>query len=151
MSDASGPVITVTTQNLSEFHAWARTFARGLNGRELLLLSGPMGAGKTEFVKTLAQELGAREAASSPTYAFHQQYKLASGASLEHWDLYRVKSEDELDSIAFWDLLASTTGIVCVEWPERVTDGAWPLDREVVRVRLTPDGARREIQVTLGA
>lgn len=134
-------------KDLQEFHEWVRAFAHGLRGDELILLSGPMGAGKTELVKTLARERGATAPASSPTYAFHQTYNLGAG-SLEHWDLYRVKSEEELDSIAFWDLLANARGLVCVEWPERAPDSAWPLGRALVRIRIAPSGSSRAIEVS---
>lgn len=144
------PPAVIQTKDLSEFHAWARAFARGLRGDELVLLSGPMGAGKTELVKTWAAELGARGPASSPTYAFHQSYDLGTGATLEHWDLYRVRSEEELDGIGFWDLLDAAPGVVCVEWPERAPATAWPLGRRVLRLRLEPAGAARTILINHG-
>lgn len=54
-------------------------------------LVGPLGAGKTTFVRYLAKELGSLDAVSSPTYVLEQSYRLPQGRELVHWDLYRLK------------------------------------------------------------
>jgi tRNA threonylcarbamoyladenosine biosynthesis protein TsaE len=85
-----------------------RTLERGVElGRSIsaaglaIELIGPLGAGKTVFVKGLATGLGVdARSVSSPTFVIAQQYRLATGPeSLHHVDLYRLESESELESI----------------------------------------------------
>jgi tRNA threonylcarbamoyladenosine biosynthesis protein TsaE len=99
----------------------------------LLVLSGPLGAGKTLFAKGLAQGLGvAPEAVTSPTFAICAEYDLADGRRLAHLDGYRLESTAELESAGFLDLLTAGT-IVLIEWGERFRD-ALPADRLEIEI-----------------
>ena len=94
----------------------------------VVLLSGPLGAGKTQFVKGLAEGLGVpAEQVQSPTFVVAQELALPSGGSLVHVDCYRVGSPAELEDAGLLDWLAPGARVV-VEWGERVPD-AWPADR----------------------
>jgi tRNA threonylcarbamoyladenosine biosynthesis protein TsaE len=94
----------------------------------IVLLSGPLGAGKTRFVKGLAAGLGVPpERVQSPTFAIAQELPLPSGRMLVHVDCYRIGSEAELESAGLLDWLAPGA-LVVAEWPERAP-GAWPEDR----------------------
>ncbi len=97
----------------------AQEIAHKIQGPTVILLSGPMGSGKTTLVAELVQHLGGK-GVSSPTYAFHHQYKVSNGV-VDHWDLFRVKTLEELDSLAFWDLLESSS-LTLIEWPDLVRD-----------------------------
>jgi len=103
-------------------------------------LVGPLGAGKTVFVKGLAEGLGIDPArVASPTFVVAHEYEGAGGARLAHVDLYRVKSEDELLAAGFLDLLAPGT-TVAVEWADRLPE-ALPADRLTVTLqRPDPEG-----------
>jgi len=82
------------------------------------LLEGSMGAGKTTLVRALCEQLGVQDHVASPTFSLVHEYALASGALIYHFDLYRVRSEEEvlyLDFAAYFD-----SGRYCfVEWPEK--------------------------------
>ncbi len=98
-----------------------------------MVLSGPLGAGKTLFAKGLAQGLGvAPEAVTSPTFAICSEYDLADGRRLAHLDGYRLKSTAELEGAGFLDLLVAGT-IILIEWGERFRD-ALPADRLEIEI-----------------
>jgi tRNA threonylcarbamoyladenosine biosynthesis protein TsaE len=97
----------------------------------VVVLSGPLGAGKTLFAKGLAQGLGvAPEAVTSPTFAICSEYELADGRRIAHLDGYRLESAAELESAGFLDLLVAGT-IVLIEWGERFRDALPPQRLEI--------------------
>ena len=86
-------------------------------GYTVVLLKGELGSGKTTFVKALCQELGVMDPVSSPTFSLVQEYRSPSRGLLYHMDLYRLKSQAELQQIGFAEYLDS--GNIClIEWPE---------------------------------
>ena len=104
---------------LRSTRALAARVARDLGNRELLLLSGDLGAGKTTFVRYLAEALGINPAwVSSPSFTMIQRYPAGSrGIALTHVDLYRAGRPEDLESLGLEDPLASDD-LVIVEWPE---------------------------------
>lgn len=99
--------------------------ARGL----VLALHGDLGAGKTVFVKGVAQGLGVSGEAHvvSPTFTIARSYPARDGVVLHHLDAYRLGGGEELEDIGFEDMRGPGC-FTCVEWAERVTD-ALPEDR----------------------
>ena len=99
-----------------------------------IALVGPLGAGKTVFVKGLAEGLGVDpRIVSSPTFVIAQQYVVPEGPEvLHHIDLYRLESEDELESIGFFDMLVPGA-VLAAEWADRFP-GA--LGRELLTIEL---------------
>ena len=108
----------ITTKNLTEFQAAVRGLEKKFNDKSVIALSGPMGAGKTEFVKSLAEAKGISGIAS-PTFAIHHRYQ-NQNQTLEHLDLYRLKSEDELETTGFWDFFLESNVLILIEWPEKM-------------------------------
>lgn len=95
----------------------ARRFWQQVGDRKVIAFHGPLGAGKTTFIKHLCEARGVTSPVSSPTFSIINQYEL-DGQSLYHIDLYRIKDEDEAMRAGVEDCLWS--GNIClVEWPER--------------------------------
>ena len=97
------------------------SLARDLTAGSVLLLSGDLGAGKTAFVRGLAEGLGINsEDVTSPTFTLVHEYR-GGRLPLIHVDLYRLERAD-LDEIGLDEDLASN-GVVAIEWAERLTRG----------------------------
>lgn len=108
----------------SATRALAVQLGRAIGARGLALgLIGPLGSGKTVFVKGLAEGLGVDpRLVSSPTFVIAQQYAIPEGPELlHHLDFYRLASEAELEGIGFLDLLGPGQ-VVAVEWLDRFPD-----------------------------
>ena len=90
----------------------------GAAAADLLLLHGPLGAGKTCFVRGLARGLGCEVVPRSPTFALHRTYP--GDRILHHLDLYRLQG-DSLEEIGIDELLAGP-GVVVVEWGDRLDE-----------------------------
>jgi len=82
---------------------------------DVVLLEGPLGAGKTVLVRGLAQGLGSRDDVASPTFVLVRHY--AGRLALVHADLYRLNSPGEADRLGLLEL--AEEGVLVVEWPER--------------------------------
>jgi tRNA threonylcarbamoyladenosine biosynthesis protein TsaE len=108
-------VSTRTSHSEAETSALGRTLSRTLRPGDVVLLSGPLGAGKTAFVRGLAEGLGCDpEDVSSPTFTIVQEY--GGRIRLQHVDLYRL-APHEVDDLALEDLMADA--VMAVEWPDR--------------------------------
>jgi len=81
-------------------------------------LYGDLGVGKTAFVRGFASVFCPAAAVRSPTFALVNEYR-GSDTTLFHFDMYRIKDEDDLYSIGFDDYL-SRRGICLVEWSENI-------------------------------
>ncbi len=101
---------------------------------DIVRLIGEMGAGKTTFVRHLAQCFGiAQEAVSSPTFVIMNIYQRKDDQpALAHLDCYRLGDESELDALG-WDQIIGSDAIILVEWPDRI-DSAIPDDALTIRI-----------------
>lgn len=135
--------ITHVTVGEAETRAVAAALAADLRPGDLVLLHGDLGAGKTVFVKGLAEGLGLDpDGVTSPTFTLVHEY---SGGRLPllHLDLYRLTATD-LDEVGL-DPDQAARGVVVVEWAERLTrrpPASW-----VVRIG-DLGGEAREVLVT---
>lgn len=113
-------------------------------------LTGPLGAGKTEWVRGLAEGLGVdTRLVTSPTFVIASEYPGAR--PLAHVDFYRLASEAELEATGFVDLL-DPGRVVAIEWSDRFP-GALPVDRIEVRIARDaeePESARAVEVAALG-
>lgn len=110
---------TLRSSSEDETRAIAARLAATLQPGTVLLLSGDLGAGKTAFVRGLAEGLGVDGGeVTSPTFTLVHEYR-GGRLPLIHVDLYRLESAD-LDETGLDDDLAAR-GVVAVEWPERLT------------------------------
>jgi tRNA threonylcarbamoyladenosine biosynthesis protein TsaE len=134
--------LTATTHSEAETSALANQFARSLTAGAVILLSGDLGAGKTAFVRGLAEGLGIDPGlVSSPTFTLIQEYR-GGRLPLHHVDLYRLRSI-EVDDLGL-DELTLEAGVTAIEWPDRLPH-EWP---SVVHVHIDHgDGDTRTIQI----
>lgn len=129
----------LTSHSESETIAIAREFAARLQPGDVVLLFGDLGAGKTAFVRGLAQGLGIDPGeVSSPTFTIIQHYS-GGRAPLLHVDLYRLEPK-EVDDLGLEEL--ADGAVLAIEWAERLPR-AWPGARPVTLRHAGED--RREI------
>ena len=83
----------------------------------IILLYGNMGSGKTTFIKNLCKNLGVLDNVLSPTFSLVNEYILKDNLLIYHFDLFRVKSVEELIEIGF-DEYVYSKNICLIEWPE---------------------------------
>ena len=121
--------------------AWGRAVGAALPRPVVITLSGDLGAGKTTLARALCAGLGVTnlEDVTSPTFSLVQQYEAPRGP-ITHVDLYRLRSDAELDALG-WDELVATAPVLLIEWPERA---AATLPRDTISISLTYDPADSE-------
>ena len=126
---------------LKDIAAAARAFVDDMAGRRLFAFYGPMGAGKTTFIRAFCEALGTTDVVTSPTFAIINEYNTRSGRPIYHFDFYRIRRLAEVYDIGYEDYFYGSDGICLMEWPELVEPLLPP---ETVRVTLSvlPDGSR---------
>jgi tRNA threonylcarbamoyladenosine biosynthesis protein TsaE len=135
-------MMSLHAQSESDTRAAGRALGERLTPGAVVLLHGDLGAGKTVFVRGLAEGLGLDpEAVTSPTFTIVQEYR-GPALTLQHVDLYRL-SPREVEDLALEDLLSPTT-VMAVEWADRLPE---PLPGPTIAVRLEHDGDARRITI----
>lgn len=132
-----------TTHSPQETQALAEKLAAQLTGGEVIAFTGGMGMGKTAFTRGLAIGIGAGDVASSPTFAIVNEYR--GRLVLEHFDMYRVETWDDLYSTGFFDYL-DTERVLAIEWSENI-EGALP--EQVIRVDIGPGPGEDQRVITV--
>ncbi len=120
----------------------ARQFAAGLKPRNLVLLFGDLGAGKTLFTRGVVSYFDKTVSATSPTFSLVNVYPTTP--PIYHLDLYRIQGDAELLDLGFEEYLESD-GIVLVEWGEKCEH---LLSMDYIRISFTMVGDEsREIVI----
>lgn len=133
----------ITINSIAELKDVAESILESLAGRTVILLHGPMGAGKTTLVREIAAVLGSDDCVSSPTFAIVNEYVTAGDDSMYHFDMYRIERIEEAIDLGFEEYLSS--GSLCfIEWAERVEE-LLPEDAMLVRIEAPTQTQRRFI------
>ena len=127
------------TQSPEETEKIGVMLGEKLNSGSIIAYRGDLGAGKTAFTRGLARGLGCTEQVTSPTYTIVNEY-LSGRIPLFHFDMYRLRSSDDLWGIG-WDDYLDRGGVCAVEWSENVADAME--DAIVVTLEKTGDEQRR--------
>ena len=98
---------------------------------KLVVLRGELGMGKTTLVKGMAAALGASaDDVSSPTFTLVHEYR-GRKTRLIHLDLYRLETEDELETVGLWELADANDALVMVEWGDKFASVMERADAEI--------------------
>ncbi len=106
-------------QDPDHMHLLGLAIAKVLRAGDLLLLNGPLGAGKTTLTRGIGEGLGAQGTVQSPTFVLARTHRTAVGPKLVHVDAYRLNSAVELDDLD----IDFANSIVVVEWARDYVDG----------------------------
>lgn len=125
--------------------AFGAGLAATLKPGDLVLLSGGLGAGKTALARAIIRARAGDPALDvpSPSFALVQPYETAAGPLL-HADLYRLRSEREIDELGLFD---RDDAIVLVEWPERAPE-LTSLANVAIALSVPSDGIGRVVEIT---
>lgn len=144
--DSIEPEATFQSEGEEETQSFAARLAAYLIPGEDIALDAPMGAGKSVFARGIARGLGVTGPVQSPTFTLCRTYE-TERAILEHWDFYRLESEDDLESTGFFASDRKHT-IRVAEWADHFPEA---LDNAVLRARIDIiDADRRRITLSAG-
>ena len=129
------------SHNEAETAHIAAELAQQLKAGDVVALYGTLGAGKTAFCRGLIQALMPNQDVPSPTFTLLQVYDTPR-FSIYHFDLYRLKTEDEVYELGIEDAFAE--GVSLIEWPEKM---AALLPQRHIRIQIEPDGTERRITI----
>ena len=141
----------LTLTGEAETIALAHELRHGFNAGDTVLLSGPIGAGKSLFARAVIQGLladfDAVEDVPSPTFTLVQTYR-AGRLEIWHSDLYRLGGVDEIDELGLF--AAFETAFCLVEWPDRLQTQL-PRDALTFDLNLYPDPGMRRLTISATA
>lgn len=125
----------MNTNSAEETRALGEKMARELRPGDVILLEGPLGAGKSELARGIARGLGVAETVTSPSFTILNVYT-SGRIPLYHFDWYRLESEEELYELGMEEYLGGD-GIALVEWPGRCPDA---LPADFLMIEILPEG-----------
>lgn len=142
--NASGTAAELSVPGPADMRALGRRLANVLLPGDMLVLSGPLGSGKTTLVQGIGEGLGVHRPVTSPTFVLARVHTAARGLPLVHADAYRLESVAELDDL---DLDTPAGGAVTlVEWGEGLVEDLAG-DRLEIRIE-RHEGERRLVRLT---
>ncbi|MBR5131034.1 MAG: tRNA (adenosine(37)-N6)-threonylcarbamoyltransferase complex ATPase subunit type 1 TsaE [Alistipes sp.] len=131
----------IEIKSLDELDMVAQAVLNSLEGRTVVALDAPMGAGKTTLISRIAEQLGAEDDVTSPTFAIVNEY--VGQRVIYHFDMYRIERVEEALDFGCEEYISS--GELClIEWPEKI-EPLLPEDTMVVKIEILSDIERRFI------
>lgn len=113
-------MIKIKTQSPEETIRAAEKLGSLIGAGDMIAFRGGLGAGKTTFTRGLALGLGMKDVVSSPTFALVNEYR-GDKITLYHFDMYRISSEEDLESTGFYDYPFEENAAV-IEWSENISE-----------------------------
>lgn len=113
-------MIKITTSSPEETIAAAEKLGALLKAGDMIAYKGGLGAGKTTFTRGIAIGMGLGDNVTSPTFALVNEYR-GQDITLYHFDMYRINSEDDLESTGFYDY-DFEDNVAAVEWSENIAE-----------------------------
>lgn len=127
-------IITNSTEETREF---AYQIAKKTKPGDTLALYGDLGSGKTTFVRFLVEALGLKNRVQSPTFVIIRKY-----GNLNHIDLYRLTSEEEVKDLGLGEILNDRDSITVIEWPE-LTEEILPVNTKRIYFEYVDENIRK--------
>lgn len=132
---------TFVSTSEAETEALAKKVALMAQKGDVFALYGTLGMGKSVFARAFIQSLTKAEEVPSPTFTLVQEYQ-AADFDIYHFDLYRLKSPDEVFELGFEEAVYG--GVSLIEWPEKA--GAW-LPKNIFKIEILPHKDGRSIVI----
>ena len=132
--------MTIRIEGLQDIQRAARQFVEAMGERKVFAFYGPMGVGKTTFIKAVCEQLQVDDAITSPTFAIVNEYQTRQGLPVFHFDFYRIRKIEEVYDMGYEDYFYSSDPCF-IEWPELIEE---ILPDDAVKVTITEmgDGSR---------
>ncbi len=112
----------VNINSLKELEIFVKNYVKNIGRSSILGLIGDLGAGKTQFVKFIVKYLGGEiNTVSSPTFTIINEYFIKDKCKIYHFDLYRLKSIEELEEIGYEEYFFGDN-ICIVEWIDNIPE-----------------------------
>lgn len=131
--------------SLEDTQEYVAKICEELKPKTVILLKGPMGAGKTQIVRFFCEYLSAGDQVSSPTFSIINEYE----NKIIHLDLYRLNSLLELENTGFWDAFQQSD-YVFIEWADKFPM-TFPKNWKVMEISISVQGLGREINTKIGS
>jgi tRNA threonylcarbamoyladenosine biosynthesis protein TsaE len=129
--------------DLKETKDLANDFAAKLNGGEVVLLNGDLGAGKTTFTQFVFAALGVKDVVDSPTFSILKTYQ-GEDFKLNHFDTYRIGEEEAIEA-GFDEVLSDRNCVSFIEWSENISS-LLPKKCTTINIKLI-DENKREFEI----
>ncbi len=132
--------------NIDETNKVAEDLVSKLKGKSVIALSGNLGAGKTTFVKAIANKLGVEENVTSPTFVLIKLYNTKDEKikKIIHVDCYRLDGKEDLYEIGLEDYLEYKDSLVVIEWADKIVN----LPDDIIKINIKIIGEnKRNIKI----
>ena len=136
---------TFRSVNLHQFYPiYEYIFKR--NNNKIILFNGEMGVGKTTLIKFFLKMLEVKETVVSPTFSIINEYKSKNGIMINHFDLFRIKSQNEISNLGLSEYLDSSNYCL-IEWPNLLIDF---IDKKYILVNMYRNNEiERDVEVII--
>ena len=116
------------------------------NNNKIILFNGEMGVGKTTLIKFFLKMLEVEETVVSPTFSIINEYKSKNGIMINHFDLFRIKSQNEIFNLGLSEYLDSSNYCL-IEWPHFLIDF---IDKKYILVNIYRNNEiERDVEVII--